>query len=55
MSKLEITGDCTCTNCILIGDGRRYCYDCKQYTEMPSKEEFERKMAEAKRWLEKKL
>ena len=23
---------CTCTNCIFIGDGRKYCYDCQEYT-----------------------
>ena len=39
--------DCTCSNCIFMGDGFRYCYDCEKYTKMPSKEEFERKVAEA--------
>ena len=39
--------DCTCSNCIFIDNGMRYCYDCEKYTKMPSKEEFERKVAEA--------
>lgn len=26
--------DCTCTNCIFLGDGRRYCYDCEEYTKV---------------------
>ena len=38
--------DCTCANCIFIDGGRRYCYDCKQYTKMPSKEEIERRIEE---------
>ena len=37
--------DCTCTNCIFIGDGKRYCYDCEQYTTIPTGEEFEREIA----------
>ena len=44
--------DCTCSNCIFMGDGFRYCYDCEKYTKMPSKEEFERKVAEAGKRLE---
>ena len=39
--------DCTCTNCIFLDGGRRYCYDCKKYTKMPPKEEIERKIEEA--------
>lgn len=39
--------DCTCSNCIFMGDGFRYCYDCEKYIKMPSREEFERKIAEA--------
>lgn len=39
--------DCTCTNCIFIGDGRRYCYDCEKYTKMPTREAIERKIKEA--------
>jgi len=35
-----------------MGDGMRYCYDCEKYTKMPSKEEFERQVAEAGRRLE---
>jgi hypothetical protein len=32
---LEIVmSDCTCTNCIFIDGGRRYCYDCEKYTKM---------------------
>jgi hypothetical protein len=38
--------DCTCTNCIFIDGGRRYCYDCEKYTKMPPKEELERKIEE---------
>jgi hypothetical protein len=38
--------DCTCTNCIFIDGGRRYCYDCEKYTKMPPKEEIERKIEE---------
>jgi len=38
--------NCTCTNCIFIDGGRRYCYDCEKYTNMPSKEELERKIEE---------
>ena len=41
--------DCTCTNCIFIDGGRRYCYDCEKYTKMPSKKEIERKIEEAGR------
>ena len=37
---------CNCTNCIFIDNGMRYCYDCKQYTKMPSREEIEYKIAE---------
>ena len=36
-----------------MGDGFRYCYDCEKYTKMPSKEEFERKVSEAGKRLEK--
>ena len=36
--------DCTCTNFIFIGDGKRYCYDCEQYTTLPNSEELERKI-----------
>jgi len=39
--------DCTCSNCIFIDNNIRYCYDCHQYTKMPSREEIERKIAEA--------
>ena len=39
-------GDCTCTNCIFIDGGRRYCYDCEKYTKIPPKEEIERKIKE---------
>ena len=39
--------DCTCTNCIFLDGGRRYCYDCEKYTQMPSKAEIERKIEEA--------
>ena len=38
--------DCTCTNCIFIDGGRRYCYDCEKYTKMPPKEEIERRIEE---------
>ena len=38
--------DCTCTNCIFIDNGVRYCYDCEKYTKMPSKEEIENGVAE---------
>ena len=41
--------DCTCTNCIFIDGGMRYCYDCEQYTKMPPKEEIERRIEEAGR------
>ena len=44
--------DCTCTNCIFIDNNMRYCYDCNQYTKMPSRDEFERKIAEAGRRLQ---
>ena len=43
--------DCTCTNCIFIDGGRRYCYDCEKYTNMPPKEEIERRIEEAGRRL----
>lgn len=36
--------DCTCTNCIFIGDGKRYCYDCEQWTTAPNSEELEDKI-----------
>ena len=36
--------DCTCTNCVFMGDGKRYCYDCEQYTTVPTGEELERKI-----------
>ena len=45
--------DCTCTNCIFIDNGVRYCYDCEKYTEMPPREEFERMITEAGKRLEK--
>ena len=38
--------DCTCSNCIFMGDGFRYCYDCEKYIKMPSREEIEYKIAE---------
>ena len=38
--------DCTCTNCIFIDGGRRYCYDCEKYTNMFSQEEIQRKIEE---------
>jgi hypothetical protein len=43
--------DCTCTNCIFIDNNMRYCYDCEQYTKMPPREEFERRIEEAGRRL----
>lgn len=51
MKELEdvMEHNCTCTNCIFIDGGRRYCYDCEKYTKMPSKEELERKIEEAGR------
>jgi len=38
--------DCTCTNCIFIDNGMRYCYDCKQYTKMPPRDVIEKMIAE---------
>ena len=38
--------NCTCTNCIFIDGGRRYCYDCEKYTAMPTTEELNRKIQE---------
>ena len=38
--------NCTCTNCIFIDGGRRYCYDCEKYTVMPTTEELNRKIQE---------
>ena len=37
--------DCTCSNCIFIDNGMRYCYDCQKYSKMPPREELERKIA----------
>lgn len=55
---------CTCTNCIFLGDGRRYCYDCKEYTRtnvffpLPTKQELasdrrkeDNAVRQGKRWL----
>ena len=39
--------DCTCSNCIFIDNGMRYCYDCEKYTKMPPREEFERELKKA--------
>jgi hypothetical protein len=36
--------DCTCSNCIFIGNGMRYCYDCKKHTKLPPRVEMERKI-----------
>ena len=38
--------DCTCSNCIFIDNGMRYCYDCQKYSEMPPREELEQRIAE---------
>ncbi len=38
--------NCTCSNCTFTGNGKRYCYDCKKYTDMPSKVELEREIKE---------
>ena len=40
--------DCTCTNCIFIDNGMRYCYDCQKYSKMPRRDDLER-MIEEKR------
>ena len=45
--------DCTCSNCIFIDNGMRYCYDCEQYTEMPPRKEFDRMLVEAGERLQK--
>ncbi len=38
--------DCTCSNCIFIDNGMRYCYDCGEYSKMPTREEIERRIIE---------